>query len=268
MQSSTEGSSETRVSDEEVCRIIERSERKDYIGTLLLDAGSNPTPKDVKRAFKVLSIILHPDKNGGSATRTNAFVAISAAKEYLLRDTNLIAEIEKAKTGSFGTKTSMADVVSMFSRGTRSTTSSFCYGKGFRTQSDTAGSMFMQSHLSSFPVAKSTPAYTPPCVRQTRRQMPYQSAEDCVTEMFSRPQNPTSNKRPAAEYYTSFKPIKVQRMMPTTTATTTRRRTPTNMRAPRKRSESKWTLPDYWTNPSAYTMPSAAVAARKKTKNI
>lgn len=49
----------------------------------LLDIAKDSTESDIKRAFRKLSISLHPDKNPGDQEAANKFVNINKAYEVL-----------------------------------------------------------------------------------------------------------------------------------------------------------------------------------------
>eukprot|EP00903_Cladosiphon_okamuranus_P012589 g11784.t1 len=62
--------------------LSKEEEKTDWYGVLSVDVGA--TEKDINKSFKKLSLVWHPDKNGGSEEAHAKFMKIKEAKLFLL----------------------------------------------------------------------------------------------------------------------------------------------------------------------------------------
>lgn len=62
--------------------LSKEEEKMDWYGVLSIDVAA--TEKDINKSFKKLSLVWHPDKNGGSEEAHAKFMKIKEAKLFLL----------------------------------------------------------------------------------------------------------------------------------------------------------------------------------------
>lgn len=62
--------------------LSKEEEKTDWYGVLSIDVAA--TEKDINKSFKKLSLVWHPDKNGGSEEAHAKFMKIKEAKIFLL----------------------------------------------------------------------------------------------------------------------------------------------------------------------------------------
>lgn len=62
--------------------LSKEEEKTDWYGVLAVDVAA--TEKDINKSFKKLSLVWHPDKNGGSEEAHAKFMKIKEAKLFLL----------------------------------------------------------------------------------------------------------------------------------------------------------------------------------------